>query len=212
MKAKDGRVARGNLIREEVREKILNAYIELLRQGIPRPTARQIAKNAGLSLRVIFKRFTDLSEVQAIAIARIEARARSFFLRPSSADLSAAQGLQLFISQQTRMFEEIAPFRRVALQLDRTDPLIAATSKRIRAVAMEDIRRAVRPTLDPLSAGERRKLLLALHMVCAWPSWETLRSHQGLGRSATRDLITHSALAILNAALRKSQGSARPQK
>ena len=110
------------------------------------------------------------------------------------------------------MFEEIAPFRRLAVQVERTDPLAATAMKRLRAATMNDIRHAVRPALNRLPANQRRKLLLALHMVCAWPSWETLRWHQGLGRSATRDLITRSALAILNAALRDGgRGHARPK-
>jgi AcrR family transcriptional regulator len=146
----DGRTARGQLIKEEVREKILNAYIELLREGIPLPTARQIAKQARLSLRGIFKRFTDLGEGRATAIARIEARARSFFLQPIAGDMSAEQGLRLFIAQQTRMFEEIAPFRRVGLRVEHTDPLAAIAARRIRAVAMRDIGRAVRPALSRL--------------------------------------------------------------
>ncbi len=210
VKATDGRTARGRLIKEEVREKILNAYIELLRKGILFATAREIAKHAGVSLRVVFKRFGDLSELRATAIARIEAKSRSFIPRPTGLDLSAVQGLRLFVEQQTTMFEEIAPFRRVALEVERTDPLAATAMKRARTAAMRDIRQAVRPALNRLPPNQRRKLLLALHMVCAWPSWETLRSHQGLGCSATRDLITRSALAILNAALRDAgRGRAR---
>jgi hypothetical protein len=52
MKAKDGRIARGNLITEEVREKILNAYIELLRKRIPHPTALAVAERSFIRARL----------------------------------------------------------------------------------------------------------------------------------------------------------------
>ncbi len=201
---RDGRAVRGQQIKEEVREKILSRYIELLRAGTAFPTAAQIAKHAKLSRRVIFKRFADLGELRVVALERLLARSRSFFLRPISGDLSAEQRLTSFIEQQTAMFEEFAPFRRVALFVEQTEPLAATTMKRARAAAVRDIERAVRPAIGGLSAGEKRKLLLALHMICAWPSWETLRTHHSLPPGAARALITRSALTVLDSALRNN--------
>jgi AcrR family transcriptional regulator len=207
LKARDGRTARAHLIKEKVREEILRGYIELLRAGTPFPTASQTAERAGLSRRVIFKHFADLNRLRAAAIDRIEAESRSFFLPPIGEDLSAHQRLRLFIERQTAMLEEVAPFRRVALAVEHVDPLVASVMKRVRANAVKEIERAVHPALGRLSTSEKRNVLLALHMICAWPSWETLRSHHGLRPSAARALITSTALATLNRALRDTSGT-----
>jgi AcrR family transcriptional regulator len=212
MKARDGRTVRGELIREEVREQILNRYVELLRAGTPLPTASQIAKHARLSRRVIFKHFADLGQLRVAAFDRVAASSRAFFLQPIDDDLPADERLRLLIRQQTAMLEAMAPFRRMALLMEHTDPAAAAVLKRVRAAAVRDIERAVHPALGRLSASEKRNLLLALHMICAWPSWETLRSVHGLGRRAARAVITRSALATLKSAVRDNgaaPGSAR---
>jgi AcrR family transcriptional regulator len=198
----DGRAFRGQLIKEEVREKILKGYIELLRAGTPFPTATQIAQQARVSRRVVFNHFTDLAELRAVALNRIEARSYSF-QRPPRNDLSARQRLRVFIEQQTTLFEEIAPFRRLALMIEDIDPLASKIMKRVRARAVKDIEEAVRPALCRLSAAEKKALVLSLHTICSWPSWETLRSHRGLSRAAACTLMTDSALAILSSAIRR---------
>lgn len=202
VKPRDGRTVRAQLIKEKVREQILCGYVELLRSGTPFPTASQTAKKARLSRRVVFKHFADLNQLRAAAIERIATGSRSLFQQPIDDDLSADRRLRMFIERQTRMLEEIAPFRRVALAVEHVDPLVAQVMQHVRANAVRDIEQAVHPALGGLSASERRNLLLALHMICAWPSWETLRSHHGLRPSTARALITRIALATLNSALR----------
>jgi hypothetical protein len=91
----------------------------------------------------------------------------------------------------------------VALILEHRDPLAAKVMKRVRTNAIKDIEQAVHPALGRLSSAEKRALLLSLHTICAWPSWETPRSHHRLRRSAARALMTSSALAILKSASRQ---------
>lgn len=117
-------------------------------------------------------------------------------------DLSADQRLRPFIERQTTILEEVAPLRRVALAVEHADPLVAGVMKCVRANTVKEIERTVHPALGGLAAREKRNLLLALHMICAWSSWGTLRSHHGLGRAAARALMSRAALAILNSALR----------
>jgi hypothetical protein len=75
----DGRTAKGLRIKQQVEQYILTAYIDLIRTGIPTPTARETSQRAQLSLRVIFKHFATLSELRFAAISRIEAQSRDFY-------------------------------------------------------------------------------------------------------------------------------------
>ncbi len=75
----DGRTIKGLRIRQQVRERILAAYVDLIRAGVPMPTAREIAERAGLSLRVIFKHFPDLRALRLASFNRMQERSSRFF-------------------------------------------------------------------------------------------------------------------------------------
>jgi len=57
--ATDGRVARGQRTRRNVAE----ALMELLREGDQEPTARAVAQQAGVSLRLVFHHFTEMDDL-----------------------------------------------------------------------------------------------------------------------------------------------------
>jgi AcrR family transcriptional regulator len=204
MKSVDGRTAKGLRIRAEVKERIIAAYMGLMRDGVPTPTARQIALRAKLSVRVIFKHFADLTLLRSQAIGRLPILSRTFFAKPARRSMPPEEGLRDFVERQTRMFEEIAPFRRSASMIEYTDPYVAVVMRKVRNAAAKDIQAATGPALRRLPANERRELLVALHALCAWPSWELLRSHHGLSAAAARRVLTDAALDILRATMDKT--------
>ena len=48
----DGPTAKGLRVSQLARENILATYVDLMRSGVPVPTARETAERAGLSLKV----------------------------------------------------------------------------------------------------------------------------------------------------------------
>lgn len=193
----DGRTVKGLRIREQVRERILTAYIDLIRGGVPSPTAREAAKRAGLSLRVIFKHFSDLRALRLAAFNRIQAQSAKFFFEKIPQRASAAERLELFVEKHTRRLEYVTPIRRTAAMVERVDPDVAEAMRGARNAALRDLAKTLGPALVPFSRGEKRELLTALHMVCSWPSWETLRAHYRLHPGRARAIITRIALAVL---------------
>src|SRR5215472_16244802 len=193
----DGRTAKGLRIKQQVEQGILTAYLDLIREGISTPTASETARRAELSVRVIFKHFATLSELRFVAISRIEAQSRGFYAERIRYDEPVERRLEQFIHRQTRMFEIITPFRRAALMVESSDPLVAAAMQRVRQAAVHEIERALGPTLKLLSPSQGRRLMTNLHVVCAWPSWETLRAHHGVPPLQARRLVTQMALSIL---------------
>jgi AcrR family transcriptional regulator len=146
----DGRTAKGLRIKQQVEQGILTAYIDLIREGLPTPTARETARRAQLSVRVIFKHFATLSELRFAAISRIEAQSRGFYTEQIRYDEPVERRFEQFIHRQTRMFEIITPFRRVALMMESGDPLVAQP-KRMRQAKILEIERAFGPSLKLLS-------------------------------------------------------------
>ena len=205
----DGRTVKGLRIRQHVREQILTAYIELIREGVPSPTARETAKRAGLSLRVIFKHFSDLRALRLASFNRIQAQSREFSSEAIPVRASAAQRLEVFVQRHVRMLEFVTPIQRTAAMVEQIDPDVAEAMREARKAAVRDLARFLGPTLAPLSRGDRRALLTALHVVCSWPSWETLRAHYRLPPGRARAIITRIALAVLADTQRHSRAPAQ---
>ncbi len=193
----DGRTVKGLRIREQVRERILTAYIELLRGGVPAPTARATAARAGLSLRVIFKHFSDLRALRLAAFNRIQAQSREFSSEEIPARASAAERLELFVQRHMRRLEFVTPIHRTAAMVEQVDPDVADAMREARNAAARDLAKTLGPALATFSRIEKRELLTALHMVCSWPSWETLRIHYRLSPKRARAIITRAAMAVL---------------
>ena len=209
----DGRTARGLRTRQRVHELILSAYIDLIRRGVPIPTARDVAERAGLSPRVIFKHFSDLRALRLASFNRILAQSREFFPRDISARGSAAQRLELFLKKQLPRLEYVTPIRRTAAMVEGVDPDVAKAMKAAHALVARDLEKALGPALKHFPRGEKRKLLTALHMICSWPSWEHLRAHHHLSPSRARSLTRSIALAVLAEAerrIRAAQSGAAP--
>ena len=64
--ATDGRVQRG----ERNRAAIVDALLSLLEDGVLRPSARQVAERAGVSLRAVFQHFDDMESLYAEWVRR----------------------------------------------------------------------------------------------------------------------------------------------
>jgi TetR/AcrR family transcriptional regulator of autoinduction and epiphytic fitness len=206
-KRTDGRTAKGQRIKELVHQAILNSYIELIRQGVPSPTARETAKQAGLSLRVIFNHFPDLLALRLAAFNRINAQADEFFARDIPTEGSAQERLSRFVQTHARRLEFVASIRRTATMVESIDPDVAEAMRKAREAAGRDLERSLTPALKSLSPGARRELLMKLHIVCSWECWEFTRRHYRAAPGRAKAIITDMALALLAAAERNRRQS-----
>ena len=201
----DGRTAKGVRIREQFREQILGAYIDLIRSGIPAPTAAEIARRGRLSLRVIFKHFSDLRTLRLTAFSQIQQHSGQFFPRDIPQTGSARERLKLFVDRHSRWLEYLTPLRRTAAMVQSVDADVARAVRIGRAAALLGLRKYLEPTLKAFSAAERRELLTRLHMVCSWEALEFLHSHYRLSSARARALISDVALGVLTDAERRAR-------
>jgi AcrR family transcriptional regulator len=193
----DGRVARGLRIREQSKDKIVDAYIELVRAGNTLPTVGEVARQAQSSVRVVFKHFTNINALREVVIRRLEAQAQVFFQAPIDRRLPLLKRLHVFLDRQTAMLEAVGPFRRAALIHETSLTIVRASLGRVRQTAVQELTAVLGDDLFHLPSRQRRELIVTLHMICAWPSWETLRVHHGLTRAAARKILEKTAIAVL---------------
>lgn len=201
----DGRTAKGLRIRQQVREKLLTAYMNLIRSGVPSPTASEIATRAGLSLRVIFKHFSDLRALRLESFNRMQALSSEFFSGQLPEQGSTAERLEHFVERHTRRLEYVTPLHRTAAMVESVDEDVASAMRGARNAAFQDLEKTLGPSLKHFSRAEKRILLIKLHMVCSWNSWDFLRSHYQLSVRRARAIVTSVALTVLAQAERRAR-------
>jgi TetR/AcrR family transcriptional regulator, regulator of autoinduction and epiphytic fitness len=193
-KRRDGRTVRA----ERTRKALVDALLELLDSGELSPTAAAIAQRAGVSERSLFQHFPD-REALFEAVARQQYERVMPTLHPVDASLPLTDRIDQFTRQRARLYELIGGVRRAALLIEHESPAVAgwlATARRAKAAEAE---RVFRRELEAIPADEREPVRAALIALCAWPTWDSWRTHQGLGVGRARAAMAAAIGALLGA-------------
>ena len=172
----DGRRLRS----ERTKQLITEAFLSLASEGSPRlPTAAEIARRAGCSIRSVFERFRDLQALQLAAIdhALVQAAALAPALETEGGRDAriAAQ-----VERRAQSCESWLPLWR-ALLANRGD--VPEFRQRIAAARTRNLARLelmFGPELSGVDEEERRQLLIVLEALTEVDSWARMRDHFGL--------------------------------
>lgn len=179
----DGRTARS----ERTRNAIVDAHLQLIREGDLRPTADRIAKLAGVSLRALWSHFADMEALMTASGQRVlEQRDASY--EPVPPDLPLAERIEAYSRQRARLLEEISPNARASAL---KEPFSAGL-QRYRKLHSNRVRDELLSTF-PAEIGTDDVLLNALTSISQWPTWATWRE--------AMDLPVEDAEAALNRAV-----------
>jgi TetR/AcrR family transcriptional regulator of autoinduction and epiphytic fitness len=176
----DGRVRRG----ERNRDALVDALLGLLEDGVAKPTAREIAERAGVSLRTVFAHFDDVESLYAAIAVRQRERLAPLFepIDPSGSDDQRVEDL---VAQRVELFEQIAPVRRASLLLAHDSPELTRRLAEVSRVLRGQLAECFDAELT--AAGRRRgDLLAALDVASSWETWDGLRRALGLSVVAAR--------------------------
>ena len=99
----DGR----RLRREQNREAVLVALVELFHEGNYQPSAAEIADRAGLSQRSLFRYFDDVDDLNRAAIERQQEAARPLLDPGVTADAPTAEKVDRTVAARIALFEAI---------------------------------------------------------------------------------------------------------
>ncbi|MBX9945379.1 MAG: hypothetical protein K2Y40_14950 [Reyranella sp.] len=157
-----------------MRQRIIDAYLELLRRRPELPTAGQIAAEAGCSVRSIFERFSDLRALSlatadhAIAVGQAEAAARDV-------DGDRPTRIRSHVATRALACEKWLPLWRALIA---TQDQLAELKARIvlaRLANIERMKLMYGPELATLDAAAREQLLVALATLISFESWDQMR-------------------------------------
>jgi AcrR family transcriptional regulator len=187
----DGRRAR----RYRSRDLAVDAFLDLLSEGVVRPTAQLVAERSGVSLRSIFRIFDDVSTLHSAAAARQLARVRPLFVDvPDTGSLE--DRVATMVEIHARLYESVAPIRRAALRAAPESPPLQEQLAKLRAWHRAEVERVFAPELTSLDDA----VVDALELVMTFEAWDQLRAAQGRSVEAARAAIERAALALLRQA------------
>ncbi len=183
----DGRVRRG----QRSRETIVAALFELISDGVPRPTAQQVAECARVNIRTVFRHFSEMESLYAALDARLRDEVREVLEREPPEGGLELRAVAL-VRQHCQVFEKIAPFKRSSNSKRWGSEFLTEAHREL----VREIRRRLRlwlPELQDLSSESRN----AIELLMSFEAWDRLRSDQGLGRSAVRATLERAVAAVL---------------
>jgi AcrR family transcriptional regulator len=186
----DGRTARS----ERTRGAIVDAHLQLIREGDLRPTADRIAKQAGVSLRALWSHFADMEALFAASGQRV-LELRDAAHRPISPRLPLAERIDAYCKQRARLLEQIGPAAKAAaLKEPFSDAL-----QRYRRIHVARVRDELAELFAAEIAGDE-ELLNALTATSLWPVWSTWREVMGLSAATARATLARTITALLTTA------------
>jgi TetR/AcrR family transcriptional regulator of autoinduction and epiphytic fitness len=188
----DGRTARS----ARTRAAVVAAVLELVRAGNPRPTAKEIAARAGISLRSVYVHFDDLDDLFAAASAR-QAEEVAHLLYPVDAGMPRAERITEVVRQRGAVWETLAPIRRAVLVWESSSPTLREGAQRSTRRARKDLARVFAAELDRLDPDRRTFVLEGLHLACSAGAWEVLRRERDLSVDDAERVVGMSITALL---------------
>jgi AcrR family transcriptional regulator len=177
----DGRHAR----RDRNKYAVVDAYLELVREGNPRPSIAEVADRSGVSHRSVFRYFSDKNELARTAIERQLAVAGPLVPLTVGPGAALAERIDRFVERRLELFAVVAPAARLSRSLAALQPVLAQGIRTNRAFLRSQIRHLFRAELDMLSADERAHTLSALDALCSLESVDLMRLDQELSPAET---------------------------
>jgi AcrR family transcriptional regulator len=183
----DGRVRRG----ERSDQAIVDALIDLVGDGILEPTAQQVAARAGVGIRTVFRRFSDMERLFAEMSTRMQAEVLPLLLdgAPPGDLLARARAL---VARRVVFFERIARYKRAAnLRRPRSRYLSARHAELVKLLRTEllrwlpELRRAPAAVVD------------ALELATSFEAWDRLRIEQRLGKERAHAAVEGIVLRLV---------------
>jgi AcrR family transcriptional regulator len=183
----DGRVRRS----ERSREAIVQSMLELVGEGVTRPTAEQVAQRAGVVIRTVFRHFSDMESLFAALTTRIATGARPLLIEdPPNAGV--VDRVHVLVRNRAKIFERILPYKRAANAQRWRSPFFQHTHANLVAELRAHLMRWF-PELAAVSPG----LADALELVTSFEAWDRLRSDQQLGRGRATAAMIEAATAVV---------------
>jgi TetR/AcrR family transcriptional regulator, regulator of autoinduction and epiphytic fitness len=188
----DGRASRA----ARTRIAVVDALLALNEKGNLRPTAREIAAEAGVSLRSIYVHFDDVESLLVEAAVRHSEYLMSL-ARPVPTDGPLVRRVAELVANRRTLYEAGSGVRRAALVQEPFSPALQRALEAGRKTARAEIGNVF--AAEIAAAGtDGARLRQALALTLGSTSWDVMRRYQGLTADEAEEQLRTMVLALLD--------------
>jgi len=188
----DGRSTR----RDRNRVAVVDAYLDLINDGHPRPSVADVAARSGVSHRSVFRYFADREELTRTSIERQVGRVVSLLDTTVPPEASLDERIELVLRRRFDLFEAVAPIARLVRTLASEQELIRAELTNNRLLYRTQVQRMFTTELGRMDSERSARTLAILDVLCSFETYELLLDDQGLSRAEGMAAL-RSALSML---------------
>jgi AcrR family transcriptional regulator len=169
-RAPDGRHARA----DANRRRIAQAMLDLVRQGDAAPSAEQVADQAGVGRRTVFRLFQDMEGVYREMHSLMLERLLPMFAAPFTAT-TWRERLDEVIERRARMYEEMLPVKSASDAHRYRSNFLKREHRRLTRLQRETLLAVL-----PEAITKQTETIDALDLTLSFEAWRRLRSDQDL--------------------------------
>ena len=194
LEQRDGRHAR----RDRNKFAVVDAYLDLIREGNPRPGIAEVAERSGVSHRSVFRYFADKDELARTSIERQESRVAPML--PIAFDPSSplATRIDLLIQRRLEFFEVVAPVARLTRSLAIMQPILEEELTKGRSFLRSQVKRLLSPELTAMHRGRAGLVLAAADVLLSFEVADLLRVDHRLSAEHAAEVLRNALTAIVN--------------
>ena len=173
------------------KQKIVNAMLELVREGHIAPTAEEVAQRADVGLRTVFRRFKDMESLYAEMSVAISEK-----VAPVVDDALAHDhwwdNLHQLVDRRAKVYEIVMPYRVAAEVLKFQSAVLLTHHRQI----VNDERERLLSVL-PRNVVKDQPLIEALEATLSFDMWNQLRNDQRLTAIEAGDVVKRIVTSLL---------------
>lgn len=181
----DGR----SLRRLRNRERVLDAYLELVTAGNRNPTVDDLARYSGISFRSIYRYFSSTTELVADATNRGLAQFRRDISVADEGSGPLDERVSRLVDQRLALYRRAAPFISAARSSHFDDERALSLFTELRQTLTEQLGRHFAPELESLDDDERQRRVISIYVTFLYDSMSLLTDLYGDDDQAIREFL-----------------------
>lgn len=181
----DGRSVR----RDRNRDAVIDAFLDLVREGRLRPSVAEIAARSAVSHRSVFRYFTETDALIRAAIVRQVERVAHLIDTSVDLTLPTVARIDTMVRRRMAVYGEVAHVERLVRALAHEQPLLRQELANNRALSRLQIGRMFAPELAAMDAATAANTLAVIDVMCSFDSFDLLRNDQGLTEAEATEAI-----------------------
>ncbi len=190
----DGR----RLRRNRNRDAVVDAYLELVREGDLHPSLAAVAERSGVSHRSVFRYFADKDELTRAAIERQAAFARALAALDVAPDAPLGERIEAFVRQRAEVCEAIGNVGRLSRSLAVHRPIVEEQLARSRRIFRAQARTLFAPELGAMDTAAAAETLAAVDVICSFEAYDLLRRDEGMSQARAARTMHRAVTQLLS--------------